>query len=76
VTRARAIKSTTRRARDSTRRRCVVIGCNFQPTSEHSTSLGRVRYQRCACGRIQMLLNSDVLIEGSSETSPPQETHS
>ena len=38
--------------------------CSFQTSSEHSTSLGRVRYQRCVCGRYRVLLDSDVLTEG------------
>ena len=40
--------------------------CSFQTSSEHSTSLGRVRYQRCVCGRYRVLLDSDVLTEGPS----------
>jgi hypothetical protein len=43
-----------------------VIVCRFQPSSEHLTSLGRVRYQRCVCGRFRVLLDSDVLTEGPS----------
>ena len=40
--------------------------CSFQTSSEHSTSLGRVRYQHCVCGRYRVLLDSDVLTEGPS----------
>jgi hypothetical protein len=40
-----------------------VTVCRFQTSSEHSTSLGRVRYQRCICGRYRVLLDSDVLAE-------------
>ena len=40
--------------------------CSFQTASEHSTSLGRVRYQHCVCGRFRVLLDSDVLREGPS----------
>jgi hypothetical protein len=40
--------------------------CSFQTSSEHPTSLGRVRYQRCICGRFRVLLDSDVLTEGPS----------
>jgi hypothetical protein len=43
-----------------------VTVCTFQTSSEHSTSLGRVRYQRCVCGRFRVLLDSDVLTEGPS----------
>jgi hypothetical protein len=45
-----------------------VTDCRFQTSSEHSTSLGRVRYQHCVCGRFRVLLDSDVLTEGPSET--------
>ena len=41
--------------------------CGFQTSSEHSTPLGRVRYQHCVCGRFRVLPDSDVLKEGSSE---------
>jgi hypothetical protein len=44
-----------------------VTVCNFQTLSEHSTSLGRVRYRHCVCGRLRMVLDSDVLKEGPSE---------
>jgi hypothetical protein len=44
-----------------------VTVCSFQTSSEHATSLGRVRYQRCVCGRFRVLLDSDVLREGPSE---------
>ena len=44
-----------------------MTGCSFQNSSEHSTSLGRVRYQLCVCGRFRVLLGSDVLTEGPSE---------
>jgi hypothetical protein len=44
-----------------------VTVCSFQTSSEHSTSLGRVRYQHCVCGRFRVLLDSDVLTEGPSE---------
>jgi hypothetical protein len=40
-----------------------VTSCRFQTSSEHSTSLGRVRYQRCICGRYRVLLDSDMLAE-------------
>lgn len=40
--------------------------CSFHTASEHSTSLGRVRYQHCACGHFRVLLGSDVLAEGPS----------
>ena len=40
--------------------------CTFQTSSEHSSSLGRVRYQLCVCGRFRELLDSDVLREGPS----------
>ena len=40
--------------------------CTFQTSSEHSTSLGRVRYQHCVCGRFRVLLDSHVLTEGPS----------
>jgi hypothetical protein len=43
-----------------------VTVCSFQTSSEHSTSLGRVRYQLCVCGRFRVLLDSDVLTEGPS----------
>jgi hypothetical protein len=43
-----------------------VTVCWFQTSSAHSTSLGRVRYQRCVCGRFRVLLDSDVLTEGPS----------
>jgi hypothetical protein len=45
-----------------------VTDCSLQTSSEHSTSLGRVRYQRCVCGRFRVLLNDEVLAEGPSET--------
>jgi hypothetical protein len=44
-----------------------VTVCSFQTSSEHPTSLGRVRYQHCVCGRFRVLLDSDVLKEGPSE---------
>jgi hypothetical protein len=44
-----------------------VTVCSFQTSSEHSTSLGCVRYQHCVCGRFRVLLDSDVLMEGPSE---------
>lgn len=40
-----------------------MIVCSYQLSSEHSTSLGRVRYERCICGRFRVLLDSEVLIE-------------
>lgn len=40
--------------------------CTFHTSSEHSTSLGRVRYQHCVCGRFRGLLDSDVMREGPS----------
>jgi hypothetical protein len=43
-----------------------VTMCRFHNSSEHSTSLGRVRYQCCICGRFRVLLDSDVLTEGPS----------
>jgi hypothetical protein len=46
-----------------------VTVCSFQTSSEHSTSLGRVRYQHCVCGRFRMLLDSDVLKEGPCEAA-------
>ena len=42
--------------------------CSFLTLSEHSTSLGQVRYQRCACGRLRVLLDSDLV----KETLTPQ----
>jgi hypothetical protein len=47
-----------------------VTDCSFQISSEHSTSLGRVRYQHCVCGRFRLLLNSEVLAEGPARGSP------
>jgi hypothetical protein len=46
------------------RRSRAVTVCSFQTSSEHSTSLGRVRYQHCICGRFRVLLDSDVVKEG------------
>jgi hypothetical protein len=46
------------------RRSRPVTVCSFQTSSEHSTSLGRVRYQHCVCGRFRVLLDSYVLTEG------------
>jgi hypothetical protein len=46
-----------------------VTVCRFQTSSEHSTSLGRVRYQRCVCGRFRVLLGSDVLTQGPPRTA-------
>ncbi len=46
--------------------------CSFQTSSEHSTSLGRVRYQHCVCGRYRVLLDSDVLTEGPSNNAVAQ----
>jgi hypothetical protein len=43
-----------------------VTDCTLQTASEHSTSLGRVRYQHCVWGRFRVLLDSDVLREGPS----------
>ena len=43
--------------------------CSFQTSSEHSTSLGRVRYQHCVCGRYRVLLDSNVLTEGPSNNA-------
>ena len=43
--------------------------CSFRTSSEHSTSLGRVRYQHCVCGRFRVLLDSDVLAEGPTNTA-------
>ena len=51
-----------------------MTGCSFQTSSEHSTSLGRVRYQQCVCGRFRVLLDADVIKEGPSgpsSTTPP-----
>jgi hypothetical protein len=45
-----------------------VTDCRFQTSSEHATSLGRVGYQRCACGRFRVLLDSEVLAEGPPVT--------
>jgi hypothetical protein len=42
----------------------AVTDCSFLTSSEHLTSLGRVRYQHCVCGRFRVLLDSDVLTEG------------
>ena len=52
------------RRKRSRRSRAVTV-CSFQTSSEHSTSLGRVRYQHCVCGRFRVLLDSDVLTEGT-----------
>jgi uncharacterized protein (TIGR02246 family) len=52
----------------------IVIGCNFQTSSEHSTSLRRVRYQRCACGHFQVLLNADLLMDRPPEVCSPHKT--
>jgi hypothetical protein len=46
-----------------------VTACRFQTSSEHSTSLGRVRYQRCVCGRFRVLLDYDVLTQGPPRTA-------
>jgi hypothetical protein len=43
-----------------------VTVCSFQTSSGHSTSLGRVRYQQCVCGRFRVLLDSDVLADDPS----------
>src|SRR6478672_13288945 len=37
------------------RRSRAVTDCTFQTSSEHSTSLGRVGYQHCVCGRFRVL---------------------
>ena len=50
--------------------------CSFQTSSEHSTSLGRVRYQHCICGRYRVLLDSDVLMEGPVEAPAPDVSES
>jgi hypothetical protein len=44
-----------------------VTVCSFHNSSEHPTSLGRIRYQHCVCGRFRVLLDSDVLTEGPRE---------
>jgi hypothetical protein len=56
-----------------------VTSCTFHTVSEHSTSMGRVRYQGCACGRFRVLLAWEVLAEAPQppcglslpEQSPP-----
>ena len=35
--------------------------CTFVTVSAHRTSRGVVRYQRCHCGRVRMLLDREVL---------------
>jgi hypothetical protein len=46
-----------------------VTVCSFHTSSEHSTSLGRVRYQHCVCGRFRVLLDSDVVTQGPPRTA-------
>ncbi|WP_200309282.1 hypothetical protein [Streptomyces adelaidensis] len=45
--------------------------CIFLTVSKHSTSLGWVRYQRCACGRLRVLLAGDVLKDGPGPPRGP-----
>jgi hypothetical protein len=45
--------------------------CSFHTSSEHLTSLGRVRYEQCICGRFRVLVDSDVVKEGPSKVADP-----
>lgn len=49
---------------------CVAL-CAFRTLSKHATSLGWVRYQRCACGRFRVLLAGDVLKDGPAPSPAP-----
>ncbi|MGW0842708.1 hypothetical protein ACWD26_21585 [Streptomyces sp. NPDC002787] len=46
-----------------------MTSCLFFTLSKHSTSVGWVRYQRCACGHLRVLLAGDVLKDGPA---PPR----
>ncbi|MGC9538878.1 hypothetical protein [Streptomyces sp. UG1] len=48
-----------------------MTACLFRTLSKHSTSLGWVRYQRCACGRLRVLLAGDVLKGGPAPPRGP-----
>ncbi|WDV56438.1 hypothetical protein PV963_41940 [Streptomyces coeruleorubidus] len=48
-----------------------MTACLFLTLSKHSTSLGWVRYQRCACGRLRVLLAGDVLKDGAAPPRGP-----
>ncbi|MDK1348632.1 hypothetical protein QNO09_36280 [Streptomyces sp. 378] len=48
-----------------------MTSCLFLTLSKHSTSLGWVRYQRCACGRPRVLLAGDVLKDGPAPPRGP-----
>ncbi|MEU7664691.1 hypothetical protein AB0B60_40320 [Streptomyces lincolnensis] len=45
--------------------------CLLLTSSKHSTSLGWVRYQRCACGHLRVLLAGDVLKDGPAPPCGP-----
>ena len=48
-----------------------MTSCLFLDLSKHSTSLGWVRYQRCVCGRLRVLLAGDVLKDGPAPPYGP-----
>ncbi|MEU0247112.1 hypothetical protein ABZ192_22830 [Streptomyces sp. NPDC006235] len=48
-----------------------MTACLFRTLSKHSTSLGWVRYQRCACGHLRVLLAGDVLKDGPTPPRGP-----
>jgi hypothetical protein len=52
-----------------------VTGCRFQTSSEPSTSLGRVRYQHCVCGRFRVLLGLR-RVERKPVRGGPRQPHS
>lgn len=40
--------------------------CEFETLSEHLTSAGRVRYQRCRCGRIRVVVGDEVVARAAA----------
>ncbi|MGW0823177.1 hypothetical protein [Streptomyces sp. NPDC002845] len=48
-----------------------MTACLFLTLSKHSTSLGWLLYQRCACGRLRVLLAGDVLKDGPAPPRGP-----
>jgi hypothetical protein len=44
-----------------------MAGCVFRTVSAHRTSLGRVEYQRCVCGLLRIVVESDVVKTAASD---------
>ncbi len=44
-----------------------MVGCVFRTVSAHRTSVGWVRYQRCVCRRLRIVVGSDVVKTAGSD---------